>query len=65
MPLPRLRDPYINYRNRHLLHVMRVTLALTITFAFIDIFKVPHSSWALVSTVMVLGNLPHIGGVLD
>ncbi|WP_304525869.1 FUSC family protein [Halomonas sp. I5-271120] len=65
MPLPRLRDPYINYRNRHLLHVMRVTLALTITFAFIDIFKVPHASWALVSTVMVMGNLPHIGGVLD
>ena len=40
MPLPRLRDPYINYRNRHLLHVMRVTLALTITFVFIDILDV-------------------------
>ncbi|WP_458524672.1 FUSC family protein [Onishia taeanensis] len=65
MPLPSLRDPYINYRYRHLLHVMRVTLALATTFALIDVFRVPHASWALVSTVMVMGNLPHIGGVLD
>lgn len=65
MFFPRLRDPYINYRNRHLLHVVRVTLALAITFGLIEMFTVPHASWALVSTVMVMGNLPHIGGVLD
>lgn len=65
MKLPPLRDPYFTHRYRRRLHVIRVMLALTITFAIIRLFEIPHSSWALVSTVMVMGNLPHIGGVLD
>ncbi|MDI5936399.1 FUSC family protein [Halomonas kalidii] len=65
MILPRLRDPHFNYRHRRKLHVLRVLLALTLTYAVINVFTIPHSSWALVSTVMVMGNLPHIGGVLD
>lgn len=65
MHLPRLRDPYFNYRHQHKLHVLRVTLALAITFSIINLFAIPHSGWALVSTIMVMGNLPHIGGVLD
>ena len=65
MILPRLRDPHFNYRHRRKLHVLRVMLALAITFAIINVFTIPHSSWALVSTIMVMGNLPHIGGVLD
>ncbi|GEN22305.1 FUSC family protein [Halomonas cupida] len=65
MLLGRLRDPYINYRHRRLFHVLRVSIALTVTFAVVHLFPLEHSSWALVSTVMVMGNLPHIGGVLD
>ncbi|MFC3282578.1 FUSC family protein [Litchfieldella rifensis] len=65
MNLPRLRDPYFNYRHRQKLHVLRITLALAITFSITNLFAIPHSGWALVSTIMVMGNLPHIGGVLD
>ncbi|WP_416140527.1 FUSC family protein [Halomonas sp. HK25] len=65
MNLPPLRDPFFTYRFRRRLHVLRVLLALLITFGIIRLFEIPHSSWALVSTVMVMGNLPHIGGVLD
>ncbi|QTF90972.1 FUSC family protein [Halomonas sp. BM-2019] len=65
MNLPPLRDPFFTYRYRRRLHVLRVVLALTVTFVIIRLFEIPHSSWALVSTVMVMGNLPHIGGVLD
>lgn len=65
MLLDRLRDPYINYRHRRLFHVLRVSIALTTTFAVVHLLPLQHSGWALVSTVMVMGNLPHIGGVLD
>nr|WP_297458639.1 FUSC family protein [uncultured Halomonas sp.] len=65
MSLLRLRDPYFNYHHRHRLHVLRTSLALAVTFAIIQLFQIPHSSWALVSTLIVMGNLPHIGGVLD
>ncbi|TFH88221.1 FUSC family protein [Billgrantia azerbaijanica] len=65
MTLPPLRDPHLNYRYRRRLHVLRVLLALTLTYALISLFDIPHSGWALVSTVMVMGNLPHVGGVLD
>ncbi|MDN3526709.1 FUSC family protein [Halomonas sabkhae] len=65
MILARLRDPYFTHRHRRTLHVMRVILALCITFGVIQVFPIPHGGWALVSTVMVMGNLPHIGGVLD
>ncbi|MGM0983473.1 MAG: FUSC family protein [Pseudomonadota bacterium] len=65
MILPRLRDPYFNYQHRRKLHVLRIVLALCITFAIIEFFAIQHSGWALVSTIMVMGNLPHIGGVLD
>ncbi|WP_290786460.1 FUSC family protein [Halomonas sp.] len=65
MNLPPLRDPYFTYHYRRRLHVLRVVFALLITFGIIRVFEIPHSSWALVSTVMVMGNLPHIGGVLD
>ncbi|QFU01950.1 Inner membrane protein YeeA [Halomonas sp. THAF5a] len=65
MILPRLRDPYFNYQHRRKLHVLRIALALCVTFTLIEAFAIPHSGWALVSTIMVMGNLPHIGGVLD
>ncbi|MAY72408.1 FUSC family protein [Halomonas litopenaei] len=65
MLLGRLRDPFINHRHRRLFHVLRVSLALVVTFAIVQTFPFQHSGWALVSTVMVMGNLPHIGGVLD
>ncbi|MDR5866087.1 FUSC family protein [Halomonas koreensis] len=65
MTLAPLRDPYFTHRHRRLLHVLRVALALGITYAITEAFAIPHRGWALVSTVMVMGNLPHIGGVLD
>lgn len=65
MTLPPLRDPFFTYRYRRPLHVLRVLVALAVTYLIIRLFEIPHSSWALVSTVMVMGNLPHIGGVLD
>ncbi|KXS37296.1 FUSC family protein [Modicisalibacter tunisiensis] len=61
----RLRDPYFNYHHRHRLHVLRTSLALVVTYALIEGLQLPHGSWALVSALMVMGNLPHIGGVLD
>ncbi|MGC3872845.1 FUSC family protein [Halomonas sp. GXIMD04776] len=61
----RLRDPYFNYRYRHYLHVLRTSLALTITFIIVTSTQIPHGSWALVSTLVVVGNLHHIGSVLD
>lgn len=65
MTLPPLRDPFFTYRFRRPLHVVRTLIALAVTYLIIWLFEVPHASWALVSTVMVMGNLPHIGGVLD
>nr|WP_298248693.1 FUSC family protein [uncultured Halomonas sp.] len=65
MNLPTLRDPFFTYRYRRRLHVLRVLLALLITFIITRSFALPYSGWALVSTLMVMGNLPHIGGVLD
>ncbi|RTR06508.1 FUSC family protein [Halomonas nitroreducens] len=65
MILARLRDPYFSHRHRRKLHVLRVALALCVTYAVTELFAIQHSGWALVSTVMVMGNLPHIGGVLD
>ncbi len=64
LPL-RLRDPYFNYFYRHRLHVLRTSLGLSLTYLLIEGLQIPHASWALVSTLMVMGNLPHIGGVLD
>ncbi|AZV30870.1 FUSC family protein [Cobetia sp. ICG0124] len=58
-------NPYFTYLHRQRLHILRVTVALTLCFSIIELFDLPHSSWALVSTVMVMGNLPHVGGVLD
>lgn len=65
MILTRLRDPYFTHRHRRKLHVLRVAVALCVTFGLIQLFAIQHGGWALVSTVMVMGNLPHIGGVLD
>ncbi|MBN8414258.1 FUSC family protein [Halomonas denitrificans] len=65
MLLGRLRDPFINHRHRRLFHVLRVTLALMVTFTIVELLPLQHSGWALVSTVMVMGNLPHVGGVID
>lgn len=65
MILSRLRDPYFTHRHRRKLHVLRVGVALCVTFGIVQLFAIPHGGWALVSTVMVMGNLPHIGGVLD
>ncbi|OHV12196.1 FUSC family protein [Kushneria phosphatilytica] len=61
----RLRDPFFNYRYRHYLHTLRATLALAVTFAIVLSCDIPHSTWAPVSTLMVMGNLPHVGGVID
>ena len=52
MLLGRLRDPFINHRHRRLFHVLRVSLALIVTFAIVQTFPFQHSGWALVSTVM-------------
>ncbi|MGS0467096.1 hypothetical protein ACU8V3_07975 [Cobetia marina] len=51
-------NPYFTYLHRQRLHILRVTVALTLCFSIIELFDLPHSSWALVSTVMVMGNLP-------
>ncbi|WP_355659921.1 FUSC family protein [Halomonas salifodinae] len=61
----RLRDPYFTYRHRRPIHALRICAAVAITYLIITLLPIPHGSWALVSTVMVMGNLPHIGGVLD
>ncbi|GEK47468.1 FUSC family protein [Halomonas pacifica] len=61
----RLRDPYVNYRHRRPIHALRICAAVAITYLIITLLPIPHGSWALVSTAMVMGNLPHIGGVLD
>lgn len=65
MMLSRLRDPYISQRYPQVFYVLRVALALCLTYTLTHWLSLPNSSWALVSTVMVMGNLPHIGGVLD
>ena len=53
MNLPPLRDPFFTYRFRRRLHVLRVLLALALTFLIIRLFEIPHSSWALVSTCLL------------
>lgn len=63
--LSRLRDPYLSQRYPQIFYVLRVALALCLTYIITRWLAIPNSSWALVSTVMVMGNLPHIGGVLD
>lgn len=38
---------------------------MLITLSIIMLFHLEHGSWALVSVVMVMGGLPHIGGVVE
>lgn len=38
---------------------------MLITLFIIMLFRLEHGSWALVSVVMVMGGLPHIGGVVE
>nr|WP_298409967.1 FUSC family protein [uncultured Halomonas sp.] len=65
MSLLRLRDPYFSYHYRHYLHVLRTSLALATTFVVISTLQIPHGSWALISALAVVGNLPNVGSVLD
>jgi len=60
MILPPLRDTHVNYRHRRKLHVLRFLLALCVTFTIIERFAIQHNGWALVTTIMVMGNLPPI-----
>ncbi|MGJ8521964.1 Inner membrane protein YeeA [Carnimonas sp. R-84981] len=58
------RDAFFIYRHRQAVHVLRSVVALAILFALLYLFDVPYGSWTLVSAVMVMGSLPHVGGVV-
>lgn len=59
------RDPFFTYRHRKAIHTFRALVALALTLLALHLLDLPHGSWALVSVLMVMGGLPHIGGVLE
>jgi len=59
-----LRDPYFIHLHRQRIHVLRSIVSLGFIFLIIGVLGIPHGSWALISALMVMGTLPHVGGVV-
>ncbi|UJB34031.1 FUSC family protein [Chromobacterium sp. Beijing] len=53
---------YLNLYARQA-HVLRVAAAFLVGLALNLLFEIPHGSWMLVTILIVLGSVPHWGGV--
>ena len=51
-------------RHQHILHILRVVIACTIALLIIRIFNFPHSSWAEITIIVVMGPVSYMGTVL-
>lgn len=51
-------------RHQRILHTLRVVIACAIALLIIRIFKFPHSSWAEITIIVVMGPISYMGTVL-
>ncbi|VEB41283.1 Inner membrane protein yeeA [Chromobacterium violaceum] len=55
--------PYYLNRYARQVHVLRVALAFLFGLALVLASGIPHGGWMLVTILIVLGGVPHWGGV--
>jgi uncharacterized membrane protein YccC len=61
--LRNLRSPYQRYRHARGLHGLRVAVAMLVTLLITNALDLPHSIWAAVSMMVVIGGLQHHGNI--
>lgn len=58
-----LSDRFV-IRHQHMLHIARVVIACAIALIVIRVFDFPHSNWALITIIVVMGPISYLGSVL-
>lgn len=58
-----LSDRFV-IQHQHMLHISRVVVACAIALFVIRIFDFPHSNWALITIIVVMGPISYLGSVL-
>ncbi|MFT6928061.1 MAG: uncharacterized membrane protein YgaE (UPF0421/DUF939 family) [Psychromonas sp.] len=58
-----LSDRFI-VQHQHMLHIARVVIACTIALVIIRVFNFPHSNWALITIIVIMGPISYLGSVL-
>ncbi|WP_019614943.1 FUSC family protein [Psychromonas ossibalaenae] len=58
-----LSDRFV-IRHQRMLHALRVVIACAIALVVIRVFEFPHSSWALITIIVVMGPVSYLGSVL-
>ncbi|MFT6984805.1 MAG: hypothetical protein ACJAT7_000606 [Psychromonas sp.] len=58
-----LSDRFV-IRHQHMLHIARVVIACAIALFVIRVFDFPHSNWALITIIVVMGPISYLGSVL-
>ncbi|MCW8994565.1 MAG: FUSC family protein [Psychromonas sp.] len=58
-----LSDRFV-IQHQHMLHILRIVIACAIALAVIRIFNFPHSNWALITIIVVMGPISYLGSVL-
>ncbi len=59
-----LSDRFV-IQHQHMLHIVRIVVACTIALAVTRIFDFPHSNWALISIIVVMGPMSYSGSVVS
>lgn len=62
-PWRAVKNPLFLYQHHRLIHALRVMLAFLCGLLVNLSFPIKHGSWMLVTIVVVLGNVPHLGAV--
>ncbi|MEN9657967.1 MAG: hypothetical protein RL571_1432 [Pseudomonadota bacterium] len=57
------KNPLFLYQHHRLIHALRVTLAFAFGLIINLGLPIQHGSWMLVTIVVMLGNVPHLGAV--
>lgn len=56
-------DPYRRYRHARYIHAVRVAFGLLASILITATLKLPHSEWASVTMLIVMGGLQHHGNI--
>lgn len=58
-----IKNPLFLYRHHQYIHALRVMLAVLFGFTINHFFAIKHGSWMLVTIVVLLGSVQHLGAV--
>jgi uncharacterized membrane protein YccC len=56
-------SPYFIHQHYAVLHAFRVALAFLTSLHLVTLFDIPHGAWMLITVLVVIGSLPHLGSV--